>query len=67
MESNKSKFGYDVRKDLRYLQGVEDVKRKIIPRLLKYDVLSVEYIAKITKVNVKYVLDIQNDMKMKKG
>jgi hypothetical protein len=37
------------------------------PRLLKYDVLSVEYIAKITKVNVKYVLDIQNDMKMKKG
>jgi hypothetical protein len=31
MESNKSKFGYDVRKDFRYLQGVEDVKRKIIP------------------------------------
>jgi hypothetical protein len=63
-------IAYDVRTDLRYLQGKEEGEesknRKIIISLLENGLLSVKDIAEIAEVSLEFVLNIQKGMKTKK-
>lgn len=65
-------IAYDVRTDLRYLQGKEEEgeeakNRKTIINLLENGLLSVKDIAKIAEVSLEYVLEIQKSVKNKKN
>jgi predicted transcriptional regulator len=66
LKLNTMSIAYDVRTDLRYLQGKEETQKEIIMSLLEDGLLPIKDIAKVAKVSVEYVLDIQKNMKTKK-
>ena len=62
---NNMALTYDLKTDLRYLAGKENTKREMIIEMIK-DNLSIELIAKYTKVSIDYVHTILEEMKKDK-
>ena len=59
---NNMTLDYDVRQDLRYLQGVEEATVKTVKKLLSKGILTPIEIAEFVEMPLDFVLNIQNEM-----
>ena len=53
---------YDITKDYLYQQGQQETKRQMIEDLIKLRTISLESIAQVARVSVKYVQQIAAEL-----
>ena len=58
-------FPYDITKDIRYQQGVEQYTRSVVENLLADGQFSLDKIAKTMEVSIDFVIQIQNELTQK--